>query len=97
MTFKTDVRPRRSLPPHKGIPSERFPKVSKVHICVTMYAEKSDEQNPRRANNGRKVHQSSPEAGPLVVVVAAVAAATAGVAPKWEAAWEAAICNAGEA
>lgn len=37
MTFKIDAQPRRSHPPHKGIHSGRFPKVSKVHTCVMMY------------------------------------------------------------
>lgn len=59
-----------------------------------VHTEESDEQNPRRANNGRRVQSSSLEAGPWV---AAVAVATVGAVPRWEAACREAICNAGEA
>ena len=61
-----------------------------------VHTEESDEQNPRRANNGRRVQSSSLEAGPWVAAVA-VAVATVGVVPRWEAACREAICNAGEA
>lgn len=62
-------------------------------MCDDVHAKGSGGQNRRRVNNGSKVEQCSPGAGPWVVA----AGATAVVVPKWEAARWGAVCSVGEA
>jgi len=67
----------------QGNPFRTLPKGKKdAYMRGNVHAQESEQQNPRRANNDSKVWRSSLVAGPSGV--AAAAAATAAVVPKWE-------------